>query len=186
MVAWLAAIGIMAGSGSEVSAQPPIVCTIVSVGKTLPTTCRVTELPAPPVAVGSQAIELADGRRLGIVPGSVQGYIDSSRVIGTGRSHAAEITGWAASPALRRAATAVIVFAAGRFIGSVKPVNLRPDVARDLREPAIARSGFNFDVPLSLLASVDRRITLQVFAVVGGIASPLSLSCAAPPKQFGC
>lgn len=163
-----------------------LTCRIIGPTLTQPAACRPRGIGGTPSAVDGSAILFAGGRRVPIVPGRVKSNIEFSGAGGNGFAPTAEIIGWAASIQMRQPASAVLVFASGRYVGAVGPTAKRPDVDRAFHDPALTLSGFSFEMPVALLRDGSGRVKLQLYALARGVASPMALTCTRAIRQFGC
>jgi hypothetical protein len=94
---------------------------------------------------GEPLLARSDGASYRMVAGVMQLAIDSSRVL----EDRVVISGWAADKSRLREPLAVLLFADGEFIDSVRADVPRPDVAKFLGAPAVQMTGYEFDVPLT-------------------------------------
>ncbi len=178
----------------NVAAGPPVVplgkipiCRILDARVTQPSSCRPRGLKSLPVRIAGSAIVLLSGERLPIVRGRVTSNIETSTTAGNGFAPTVDISGWAASIPERRAAGAILVFStAGRFVGAVSPTDQRPDVDAAYHDPGLTLSGFTLSFPLRLLAEANARPKFRLFAVAGGVASPMVFHCGGANRQLGC
>jgi 4-amino-4-deoxy-L-arabinose transferase-like glycosyltransferase len=117
----------------------------------------------PPFTLARETIRWSTGRPIRIVPGVVDGGLRRTRA---GRDRAS-FTGWAANLRRPRPAAFLLAFSGGEFLAAVPPTVDRPDIASRTGEGTLQQSGYAFELPLAR--------NLQVFAVEGGVASPLPI-----------
>lgn len=77
------------------------------------------------------------------------------------------LRGWAGDAARGISAKTVLVYADGRIVWAGAPNRSRPDVARTLAKPGLARSGFELAIPEREVRSNRGRRSIRVVAVVG-------------------
>ena len=125
-----------------------------------------TELPLPhdvlEHAGGADRIAAPDGRVLPVAQNG--GFVDYAYV----RRDSLVLQGWAGASG--RPATTILVFADGKLVFAGPPNTSRPDVATQLRKPALAHAGYQLILPLSEVRTKTGRRSIRVFAVVGGRA----------------
>jgi hypothetical protein len=136
---------------------------------------RVQGQPLPRGAIRSQS-----GKRYTVVPGRVNGVVDTSQVVG-GR---VIFEGWATAVE-RRGPAEVLVLSNGRVVATAVASRPRPDIARKYG-PRLERSGFRFAVQLSRLADAGGERRVVLFGASGGEASPLWTNCSNEPQDVGC
>jgi hypothetical protein len=146
----------------------------------LPFSCRGERPPAPGcprLTVEDGSIRARPGPSLRIARSGIEGVVDVARTEG----EAFHVQGWAVRSADRRPVERVVAFAGDRLLFSAAPQLARPDVASRLGT-APDRLGFSHVLPRRLAAGRPR-----VFAIAGGEAVPLTLSCGGDgPRNFGC
>ncbi len=136
----------------------------------------LTTLELPSVRIvrnGSGGTIEGDGRAIKIDDRTATGLIDAK----TRKGPDLEVLGWASDPAHKRPIKRILVFADNRLIVAGTTGVQRPDVAKNLKRPALARSGFRLTAPRAGIAP-DARI--RVFAVNGDSASELRSPASAP------
>jgi hypothetical protein len=136
---------------------------------------RVRGQPLPRGAIRSRT-----GKLYTVLPGRVDGVLDTSEVIG----RSVVLNGWAAS-AERGEPAEVLVVSNGRVVATATASRRRGDIARKYG-PRFLRSGFKFAVPLSRLADVGGERRVLLFAGSGGEASPIWPNCSNEPHDVGC
>jgi peptidoglycan/LPS O-acetylase OafA/YrhL len=146
-----------------------------------PTACRPQGFASRAVSVSGRRIRLSGGGHVPVVPGHVRGHIDVMQPRGAN----VEIIGWAASYRQRRPADAILIFADGRFVAAVAPTRRRPDVS-EAAGLALDGSGFQVDVPMTVLRPHQRASELRLFGAASGAASELHFDCKANPAGFPC
>jgi hypothetical protein len=170
------------GAGPDNDAPAPqAACRVLSPGVTAPQACRPAGAHGEPSALEPAAIRFNDGSRLPLQSSRVTGEIESSTVTGKNVT----ISGWAAGVRDHQPATAILVYSQGRFVGAVRPIINRADVALAFRDVALTRSGYTFELPLGLVTARTRP-SLQLFGVAGRASSRLAFDCVHKPKEFGC
>ena len=138
---------------------------------------RVQGEPLPRGAVRS-----ASGRRYLIVPGRVNGVVDTSQVIGGN----ATFVGWA-TRVPPQGPTEILVVSRGRVVETAVTSRPRPDIAQRFDSPALERTGFDVSVALSRLAGEqDNEPDVYLLGAAGGEASLLSFACDNEPQELGC
>jgi hypothetical protein len=123
-----------------------------------PAEYRIVDRDGEQVLVGG-------GAEVPIADGSVLGASDDLERDGP----AIRVGGWAASKRSERPATRVLVFAGGRLLAQAAPDVIRPDIVRNWKTLAVAKSGYAFRVSG---AGVDPK-DIRVVAVYQGGASAL-------------
>jgi hypothetical protein len=115
---------------------------------------------------GSWITSTASRRKIRIVPGAVTGYLDGASV----QDGTVRFLGWAARRHPPRIRDRVVVFADGRFVYQFDTVlpGARPDLGSRLDN-----AGFDFTIPLELLEPRGHRAHVQIFGIIGGVASEL-------------
>ena len=116
-----------------------------------------------------EIIVSADGEKIQIVPGSLDGFVNSVRRLGS----RIWITGWASDGAHRHPAVTVAVFIGDAASHRRHERLRRPDVAKAFKTDALVDAGFRVSVPASAL---DRHplSVVRVFAISSeGVASEL-------------
>jgi hypothetical protein len=127
--------------------------------------------------LAANAIRTPDGRRLRIVRGTATGGVDRS-VRDGGVVH---LSGWAAQARRFHPVDEIVGFRAGRPVFFGRPDRSRPDIGRLHGVPPVGL-GFAFDLPAQTVGA-----RLQVFALSGGAAAPLSWFCRGGVRQdVGC
>jgi hypothetical protein len=125
-----------------------------------PAEYRIVDRDGKQVLVGGSA-------EIPIAGGNVQGAVDDLKRDGP----AIRVGGWAASQASERPATKVLVFGGGRLLAQGAPDVIRPDIAKNWKTFAVAKSGYSFRVSGAGVDPTD----ISVVAVYRGRASKLPL-----------
>jgi mannosyltransferase len=121
--------------------------------------------------VGGRArgqLVLPGGRRLGLVPGAIDGVLEGSK----GEWRALTVTGWAVDRARGRAVDRVFVFADGELVMSGRLSVERPDVAKTLERPP-RFLGYRLTGALDHADRLAGSSRIRVVAVSGTRASEL-------------
>ncbi len=119
------------------------------------------------VRLEDNSVVLADGHRVAFSDG-VKGVLEAA----VGKGSSLSVTGWAVDDARRRVPDRILVFADGRLVGSGRPGQPRPDVAKD-HGAAFAKAGFRFQVASDRARELGNPARLRVVAVSGNRAAVL-------------
>lgn len=103
-------------------------------------------------------------RRIRVVPGAVDGYLDIARR----ERGSLRFAGWSGDRRARVPRERVVLFMNGEFVYSTAALVPRPDLGSRLRN-----AGFDFFLPRSLLSEHGIRPAIRIFGIVGSRASEL-------------
>ena len=104
--------------------------------------------------------------------GAVTGYLD--KVI-PDHPRWYGVQGWAIAAEPLKPAPRILFFVDGKQVFSGGLGRNRPDLVKHFRSPAVLPSGFQFEIPRTVLKG--REASLRVFAISeGGVASELTVS----------
>jgi hypothetical protein len=115
------------------------------------------------VRIGKREAIATPGRPITIVKRAQGGTLDVAV------KHGARVTftGWSADSARARLSDELLVFAGPNLVYLAHDGLRRPDVARYFHEPRLARSGFAFQLPSSVLTSGKANLRVRLFSVFG-------------------
>ena len=117
---------------------------------------------------GRNSIEVADGHRVPVTPGAVDGTVEDWFF----EPDSVRFGGWAGDISKGAAAGRVLVFAGDELLYAGTPGVGRADLGK--RWPGLGRSGFVFDLPQSKVGRDAGTTTLRFFALRGDKASELT------------
>jgi len=131
---------------------------------------HIIDTSAITYVLSDQTITSSSGQIMRIMPGALQGTLDTANITGDVLAFA----GWAADIHNFKHPTSILIFENNKFVFSGRTGVLRPDVAKHLNNNALLKSGFSFDLPVSLFKDISNS-DIRFFAVSkDGVASELN------------
>ena len=117
----------------------------------------------------TEVLVTPDGSEIPIVPQALRGYIETPRV----SENTVLLKGWAVDEKRAQPAERILIFLNGAFYHAGPTGISRPDIAKWLRQPTFASSGFRYTFPTEPFVSSGTP-EVRAFAVSGDSASELN------------
>ncbi len=117
---------------------------------------------------GPETVVAPNGSTIPIKPGAVVGQVDKA----IDKHGVVALSGWAVEANHQRVPHTILVVADNEVVQAGKPTVFRKDIAKQLNAPQLFLSGFNINVPASIIKGRDR---VRVLALThDGVASEIT------------